>query len=147
MVQVDCLDESVDGACVRRVDADEEPLEELAVGDGVAARVALDSVVGADDDDRRVLVRSRHGIPGGRERRIERVAVPSRLDSPRCASLLPRVERAAQRVPPLHERRGRIRVSAVDADAESLARRGPACDAERRLVRARRVDPEGDEDE
>ena len=52
-----------------------EALERLAVGKAVAARVALDAVVGADEDDRRVLMRARHGVPGGRERRIERIAV------------------------------------------------------------------------
>ena len=80
VVQVDGLDDPVHRARVGRVDADEEPLEELAIGDGVTARVALDSVVGADDDDRRVLVRPRHRIPRGRERRIEGVAVASRPD-------------------------------------------------------------------
>ena len=80
VVQVDGLDDPVDGARVRRVDADEKPLEELAVGERVPARVALAAVVGADDCDRRVLVRPWHGIPGRCERRIERVAVAPRLD-------------------------------------------------------------------
>ena len=62
------------------VEADEQPLEQLAVGQRVAARVALDAVVGADDHDRRLLGRPRLGVPGGEERRLERVAVAPRLD-------------------------------------------------------------------
>ena len=80
MVEVDGLADPVDDLRVRRVDPDEEPLEQLAVGERVAARVALDAVVGADDDERRVLMSARLGIPCGRERRVERIAVAPRLD-------------------------------------------------------------------
>ena len=59
VVQVDGLDDAVDGVGVGRVDPDEQALEQLAIGNRVAARVALDAVVGADDDDRRVLVGAR----------------------------------------------------------------------------------------
>ena len=63
-----------------RVDPDEEPLEQPAVGQAVAARVARDSLVGVDGDDGRVLLRARDGVPGGAKRRVEREAVVQRLD-------------------------------------------------------------------
>ena len=53
----------------------------VAIGQVVAARVALHARRrSATTTTRRVLVRARHGIPGGAERRVERIAVPPRLD-------------------------------------------------------------------
>ncbi len=86
-----------------RVDPDAQLLEQLAVGQAVAARVALDAVARADDDDRRILVRAWLGVPGGRERRIQRIAVPPRLD--RCdAHSVAAVERVTERIAPLDQR-------------------------------------------
>ena len=67
VVEVDGLEDLVDGLGARAVDADEQPLEQLAVRNAVAARVPLDAVVGADDDDRRVLVRRAAPDPRPRE--------------------------------------------------------------------------------
>ena len=80
VVQVDGLDDPVDRRRVGRVDTDEKALEELAVGQRVPARIALDAVVGAHDRDRRLLLRPWHRIPGDADGRIERVAVAPRFD-------------------------------------------------------------------
>ena len=80
VMEVDGLEDPVDDVGARRIESDEQPLEELAVGQAVAARVAFDAVIRADDNDRCVLVRAWPGVPGNRERRIERKAIPPRLD-------------------------------------------------------------------
>ena len=80
VVEVDALDDPVHRVGLLGIASDEQTLEQVAVGHPVAARVTLDPVVGADDHDRCVLMRSRLGIPCGRERRVERVAVDPRLD-------------------------------------------------------------------
>ncbi len=82
VVEVDRLEDRVNGLGVGRVASDEQALEQRAIGHRVAARVALDAVVGADDHDRRLLGGARLGIPCGAERRVERIAVDPRLD--RC---------------------------------------------------------------
>ena len=64
VMEVDGLDDPVDGVGVGYVDSDEQALEQLAIRNRIAARVALDAVVGADDHDRRVLVGARLGVPG-----------------------------------------------------------------------------------
>ena len=46
VVEVDRLDDAVHGVGVRHVAADEQPVEERTIGHVVAARVALDPVVG-----------------------------------------------------------------------------------------------------
>ena len=79
VVEVDGLEDPVDVRALG-VGADEQALEQRLVGKAVAARVALDSVVRAHDHDGRVLMRARHRVPCGRERRVERVAVDPRLD-------------------------------------------------------------------
>ena len=79
VMEVDGLEDPVD-VRVLGVGADEQALQQRLIRKGVAARVALDALVGAHDHDRRVLMRARHGIPRGRERRVERVAVDPRLD-------------------------------------------------------------------
>ena len=80
VVEVHRLADPVDDVGLERVDAHEQTLEQLAVGQRVPARVALDALVGADDDDRRVLVRAGLRIPRRAERRVQRIAVASRLD-------------------------------------------------------------------
>ncbi len=80
VVEVDRLADPVDDVGARRIDSDEKAFQELAVREGIPARVAFGTVVRADDDECRVLVLARHGIPGGGERRVERVAVLPRLD-------------------------------------------------------------------
>src|SRR4029453_10451242 len=72
VVQVDRLEQLVDGVRSGRVDAEQQALDELAVGYCVSTRVALAPVVAADDDDGRDLARARFGIPRGDERRGER---------------------------------------------------------------------------
>ncbi len=80
VVEVDRLDDPVDCLRVGDVEAEQQPLEQLAVRQRVAARVALDAVVRADDRDRRFLGRSWLRVPGGEERRLEWVSIPPRLD-------------------------------------------------------------------
>ena len=94
MVEVDCLAELVDDLGTQRIDADEQPLEQLPVRQRVTACIALDAVVAAHDHDRRFLTRARHGIPRDPQRRIEWENVAARLDG--CdphARLLAAVER------------------------------------------------------
>ena len=62
VVKVDGLDDPVNGLRVD-LDPDEQALEQLAIGHAVAARVPLDAVVGADDDDRGLLERPRDRDP------------------------------------------------------------------------------------
>ncbi len=81
VVEVDRLAQLVYDLSAERIDADEQPLEELTVRQRVAACVALDSVVAADDHDRRLLPRARDWVPGDAERRLEREDVASRLDA------------------------------------------------------------------
>ena len=80
MVEVHRLADPVDDVGRERVDAHEQALQELAIGQLVPARVSLHALVGAHDDDGRILVRARRRIPGCAERRVERIAVPPRLD-------------------------------------------------------------------
>ena len=80
VVEVDRLDDAVHRRGVSRVDPDQQLLEERPVREPVPARVALQTVIRADDDDRGVLVGARHGVPRGAERRVERIAVGPRLD-------------------------------------------------------------------
>jgi hypothetical protein len=80
VMEVDRLDDAMNDLGVLDLPPDEEALEELAVGDAVAARVPLAALVRAHDRDGRVLVGARDGVPRGRERWIERVAVAPRLD-------------------------------------------------------------------
>ena len=63
MVEVDRLAELADDLRPQRVDADEQPLEQLAIGQRVTARATFDPFVGLDDHDRRLLARPRHRIP------------------------------------------------------------------------------------
>src|SRR5205807_1845388 len=58
MVEVDRLAELVDDLGPQRIDADEQPLEQLPVRQRVTACVALDAVVAAHDHDRRFLTRA-----------------------------------------------------------------------------------------
>ena len=81
VVEIDDLAELAHDLRPQRVDADEQPLEQRAVGQPVAARTALEAVVAAHDHDRRLLPRPRHGIPGDPKRRLEREDVPPRLDA------------------------------------------------------------------
>ena len=80
VVEVHRLADPVDDVGLERVDAHEQALQELAIGQPVPARVSLHALVGAHDDDGRILVRARRRIPGCAERRVERIAVPPRLD-------------------------------------------------------------------
>ena len=80
MVEVDRLAQLADHLGSHRVDADEQPLQQLAVGQRVPARVSLDAVVTADDHHRRLLLGARDGIPRHPERRLEREDVAPRLD-------------------------------------------------------------------
>src|SRR5204862_8143448 len=79
VVQVDRLAELAHQLRPQRVDADEQMLEQLAVGERVAARVALEPVVAAHDHDRRCLGGSGHGIPRHPQRRVEWEDVATRL--------------------------------------------------------------------
>ena len=79
-MEVDGLAELAHDLAAQRVDPDQQPLEQRAVGQRVAARVALDAVVAAHDHDRRLLREARLGIPGHAQRRIPRPRVAARLD-------------------------------------------------------------------
>ena len=73
-VQVDRLADLADDLRPQRVDADEQTLEQLPVGQSVAARRdARDALVRVHEHDGRLLRGPRHRIPGGAERRVERV--------------------------------------------------------------------------
>ena len=82
MVEVDGLAELAHDLGPQRVDADEQPLQQLAVGERVAARVAVEALVAVHDHDCRLLPRARLRIPRDAQRRVERERVAPRLD--RC---------------------------------------------------------------
>ena len=80
-VQVDRLADLAHDLGAERVEADEQALEQLPVGQAVAARgYAGHALVRAHEHERRVLVSARDGIPRGVEGRVERVAVGACLD-------------------------------------------------------------------
>jgi len=81
MVEVDGLAELAHHLRAQRIDAHEQALDELAVGQRVAACVPLEPFVGAHDHHRRLLPGSRLGIPCDAKRRLEREGVAPRLDS------------------------------------------------------------------
>ena len=66
----------------QRILADEQVLERLEAVHRVARADPDDPLVGLDPDDRRRERRPRDGVPGGRERRVERDHEPRRG---RCA--------------------------------------------------------------
>ena len=111
------------------VEAEQQPLEQLAVRQRVAARVALDAVVGADDHDRRVLVTS--AARGPRRRGTAARAGSDTAASRSTRSSLAGVERIPERVAALDERGRRRRVASLDAHADRLARRRAVRFAER----------------
>src|SRR5256714_11957431 len=63
VVEVDRLADLVDDLGPQGIDTDEQPLEQVAVGQRIAARVALEPFVAADDHDRRLLRGAGDGIP------------------------------------------------------------------------------------
>ena len=70
-VEVDRLLQLADELRPERIETDENRLEQLVVGQLVAARPPRDAFVGVDADERRILVVPRRGIPGDVERRVE----------------------------------------------------------------------------
>ena len=80
-VEVDGLADLAHRLGAQRIEPDQEALEDLAVGQVIAARAARDADVGVHEHERRVLVRARKRVPGGLERRLQRVAVAARLDA------------------------------------------------------------------
>ena len=85
-MEVDRLADLADHLGLKGIDAAEEMLELLAVGKRCASGDAGQSLVRVDDDQRLVDVLTRYGIPGGMERRIERIAVVTGLDRPDAQS-------------------------------------------------------------
>ena len=81
MVEVDRFAELVHDLGPEWVETDEQALEQLAVGQRIAAGEALETIVAAHDHDRCLLLDPRHGIPGDAQRRLEREHVPLRLDA------------------------------------------------------------------
>ena len=103
VVEVDRLDDPVDGVGVRHVDADEQALEELAVRHAVAARIALDA--------RRRSGRRRSSRPGAsaaRDPRRRGTAARAGSGSRRVSIAAMRITRRSrtgcERVAPLDER-------------------------------------------
>ena len=80
-MEVDGLAQLADHLGPQRVEAHEQALEQLRVGEVVAARVAGQPVLRAHDHEAGVQRRARHGIPGGAERRVERERVAPHLDA------------------------------------------------------------------
>src|SRR5205814_8142246 len=81
-VQVDRLADLAHDLGAERVEADEQALEQLPVGQAVAARgYAGYALVRAHEHERRVLVSARDGIPRGLAARVERGAVGASLAS------------------------------------------------------------------
>ena len=79
-VEVDGLADVAHDLDAAGVDALEVTLELGAIGQVIAARVALEPLLGAHDHERRVQLAAGLGIPGRAERRVERDRVAPRLD-------------------------------------------------------------------
>ncbi len=144
-VEVDRLDELAHDLGAARVEADHERREHVRVRQVVAAREALRAVVRGHDDERRVLPRAGHRVPGGAERRVEGDAVAARLDARDAHATTPGSTRST---PPRGDRPA-PRASSAETRRDGVADRGGARLAVGRLQRGlvARVagDPDGDQ--